>query len=144
MARFFNMKKTLLSIAFLSLVGGCDSDFISDPPVAVTLRGGVMSQYVLQVSNLTAREGIEVYIYAASNSDSARSGNIVIPANSAKEFGVLEMGWRFKAGDRGFVAVRKYSKKLYFEIFNDGRYKTWFGFNDIPEVDVASELKAKE
>ena len=103
---------------------------VPDPPVALTMRHGVLSDYVLQVSNLSAKEGLEVYVYIENGNASARSGNIVIPANGRQEFGRLEMvDWKFKVGDHGYVHPVKYEKKLFFEFSNEG-YRTWFDYDD--------------
>lgn len=127
------------ALGVFAVVLGCDSDFLSDPSIAVTFRQGMLSDYVLQVNNMTTTKPLEVYVYAANETSSTRSGNIVVPANSTKEFGALEMPWKFREGDRGFVAAVKHSKKLFFSIEKDGQYKTWFGYNEIPEIDVRAE-----
>jgi len=141
------MRNSLLTIitALVSLVHvGCDSKALKDPPLALTMRGGVLSKYVMQVSNLCTTEGIEVYVYVANDRNSARSGNVVIPANASREFGALEINWQFAVGDRGFVNPIRYGKKLFFKIEQDGKYRSWFGRDDIPEVDVAAQVRAKE
>ncbi|MGN1359885.1 MAG: hypothetical protein ACI4X9_05465 [Kiritimatiellia bacterium] len=133
------MRNSLLTIitALVSLAHvGCDYKALKDPPLALTMREGVLSKYVMQVSNLCTTEGIEVYVYVANDRNSARSGNVVIPANASREFGALEINWRFAVGDRGFVNPIRYGKKLFFKIEQDGKYRSWFGRNDIPEVDV--------
>ncbi len=125
-------------------MAGCDVNEILDPPLAITFRSGVLSQYVMQVSNLSADKGIEVYVYVASADNSVRSGNVVVPANGVKEFGALEIDWKFKPGDQGFVCPVRERKKLFFRFLQDGRFEKWFGFNDIPEVDVAAQVRAKK
>ncbi len=60
-----------------------------------------------------------------------------------KEFGALEIDWKFKPGDQGFVCPVRERKKLFFRFLQDGRFEKWFGFNDIPEVDVAAQVRAK-
>jgi hypothetical protein len=42
------------------------------------------------------------------------------------------------------VRSLKHSQKLFFEILENGRYRTWFGFDDILEIDVAAELQEKK
>lgn len=138
-------KSNLFAIAALGcLLVGCDAKSIKEPPMTITFREGVLSKYVMQVSNLATDEGIEVYVYVASAETSIRSGNTVIPANDAREFGALELKWEFKAGDKGFVCPVKYGKKLFFRLMENGQYKTWFGYDDISEVDVAAKVRAQK
>lgn len=125
-------------------IAGCDYTAVMDPPITITVRNGILSHSVLQVSNLSAEQGVEVYVYVADANHSVRSGNIVIPANGMKEFGVLEIDWKFKAGDRGFVRSPRYTRELCFKLLEDGRYRKWFGCGDIPEVDVAEEVRTRE
>lgn len=125
-------------------VAGCDGNAVKDPPVALTFRQGVLSRSVMQVSNLSTAEGLEVYVYVANDKKSIRSGNIVVPANSAREFGALELDWDFNPGDRGFVRPVKYDKKLFFELQENGCFRRWFGYDDIPEVDVAAQVHARQ
>lgn len=68
----------------------------------------------------------------------------LVCSSSTKEIGALEVAWSFKDGDKGFVRSVKHAQKLFFEITGDGQYKTWFGFNDIPERDVAADLLARK
>lgn len=126
------------------LLSGCEKMGLAEPPITLIFRQGVLSKYVAQVSNLSTKEGIEFYLYVANGESSARSGNMVVPANSTKEIGALEVAWSFKVGDKGFVRSVKHAQKLFFEITGDGQYKTWFGFNDIPERDVAADLLARK
>lgn len=123
---------------------GCDYTAITDPPITITLRNGFLSRYVVQVSNLSAAKGVEVYMYVADANRSARSGNVVVPANGVQEFGAMELDWEFKKGDRGFVRSPRYARELCFELLGEGQYKTWFGRGDIPEVDVAAQMRMKE
>ncbi len=123
---------------------GCDYTAVMDPPITITMRNGILSHRVLQVSNLSTEQGVEVYMYVADTNHSVRSGNIVIPANGMKEFGALEIDWEFKTGDRGFVRSPRHTRKLCFELENDGQYRTWFGFDDIPEVDVAEQVRIRK
>ena len=138
----------VLKIAAMVIAGcaifGCDSNAIKDPPLTITFRNGVLSKQVMQVNNLSTSEGIEVYVYVASADNSIRSGNVVVPANSAKEFGALELAWEFKPGDKGFVKPVKYGKKLFFEVCENNQFKKWFGYDDIPEVDVAAQVRARQ
>jgi hypothetical protein len=141
------MKKFgLICLMILGCVmAGCDTNVIKNPPLAITFRPGILSSSVMQVNNLSTDEGIEVYVYVASAENSVRSGNVVIPANEKKEFGALELGkWDFKPGDQGFVCPMKYARKLFFRILQDGSFQRWFGYNDIPEVNVAAQVFAKK
>lgn len=138
--------KAIIAVAACCAILGCDSNdsnAIKDPPITITFRQGVLSKHVMQVNNLSAAEGIEVYVYVANANNSIRSGNVVVPANGFKEFGALELGWVFKAGDRGFIFPVKYGKKLFFELSQNKQYRTWFGIDDIQEVDVAAQVRAR-
>lgn len=115
----------------------------ADPPMSVTLRQGVLSQWVLQVNNMSSEKALEIKVYARDDQASTGSGNVFLPANQAKEFGALEMNWKFKAGDKGFVEAVGYERKLFFEILKKGQYRKWFGVNDIPETDVAATVAAE-
>ncbi len=142
------MKKLNL-FAMTALVLGCllvvyCAKIFKDPPLTITFRAGVLSNSVMQVSNLSTDEGIEAYVYVANAETSVRSGNTVIPANDAKEFGALQLKWEFKAGDKGFVCPIKYGEKLFFEFVDDNHIKTWFGYDDIPEVDVAEKVRTQK
>ena len=131
-------------LAILAVLSGCDMDRLREPPIAITFRQGLLSASVMCVSNLSTAEGIEVYFYVANDSTSMRSGNTVIPANGKCEYGSLEINWTFNPGDKGFVKAPKYGKKLFFVIEEGGSYKTWFGLDDIPEVDVAARVRAQK
>ena len=133
--------KSIVVLVICSTILGCDFSPLKNPPITITFRQGVLSKYVMQVNNLSTSEGVEVYVYVANESISTRSGNVVVPANSAKEFGALEINWDFKAGDKGFVCPVKYGKKLFFAFDESGKFKKWFGYDDIPEVDVARHVK---
>lgn len=112
-----------------------------NPPLSVTMREGILSRNVIQVNNLSSEKGVEVCVYARNGASKwSRSPNVVIPANANKEFGLLEMKWRFAPGDTGFVAAPDYLYKLCFEIMDGGKYRTWFSrpgdTDDVAEVDV--------
>ena len=139
-----NIIKTIIVIMAGSAILGCDTKAFKDPPLAITLRHGLLSKQVLQVNNLSTAEGIKVYVYVSNESNSTCSGSVVVPANSAREFGALEMNWDFKPGDRGFVRPDKYGKKLFFEILSDNQYRSWFGLDDIPEEDVAEQVRVRQ
>ena len=135
--------KKIIAVASCCAILGCDLSTVKDPPITITFRQGMLSKHVMQVNNLSAAEGIEVYVYIANATNSMRSGNVVVPANGFKEFGALELDWEFKAGDRGFICPVKYGKKLFFELSQNEQYRTWFGIDDIPEVDVAAQVRAR-
>lgn len=139
-----NIIKTIIVIMAGSAILGCDTKAFKDPPLAITFRHGLLSKQVLQVNNLSTAEGIKVYVYVSNESNSTCSGSVVVPANSAREFGALEMNWDFKPGDRGFVRPDKYGKKLFFEILSDNQYRSWFGLDDIPEEDVAEQVRVRQ
>ena len=139
-----NKIKMIVVAAVCCAMAGCDWFAEKDPPVALTFRNGVLSKQVMQVNNLSTAEGVEVYVYVANTESSTRSGNMVVPANSAKEVGALEIKWDFKAGDRGFVWPVRFGKKLFFELLPNNQYRTWFGHDDIPEVDVAAQVRARK
>ena len=136
--------KSIIAVASCCAILGCDFSALKEPPIAITFRQGVLSRQVVQVNNLSALEGVEVYLYVANETSSVRSGNVVVPANSAKEFGALEVNWGFKAGDKGFVCAVRYGKKLFFELLQGGHYRTWFGYDDIREIDVAAQVSARQ
>ena len=138
----FVRKLYLLAVAAFLLVAGCDGTQ-SDPPVAITIRGGALSDFVLQISNMSSGKSLEVYLYVADDTHSARSGNFILHPNTTKELGALEMDWNFKRGDQGFVSVGGMEKKLFFRVTKNGEYNTWFGIDDIPEVDVAAQVRAR-
>ena len=142
------MKKIrLVFVAVMMLVAlGCDSEIkaLKDPPLALTFRSGLLSKIVMQINNLSTSEGVEVYVYVADAEKSVRSGNVVVPANEKKEFGALEIAWNFKAGDRGFVNAVGYGRKIFFKIGENGKFNRWLGHNDIPEVDVAAQVRARK
>ena len=139
-------KKAVWTVfAFLGaglLLIGCTRQ--KEPPLTVTWRGGVLSDHVLQVCNLSAAEGLEIYVYVRNSSNSVRSGNVVVPANSSREFGKLELQWDFKPGDEGFVSAVKYPRKLCFTLNADRTYRTWFALDDIPEIDVAAQVRERK
>ena len=138
--------KTIMAVAACCAILGCDSNdsnATKNPPITITFRQGMLSKHVMQVNNLSAAEGIEVYVYVANTNNSIRSGNVVVPANGVKEFGALELEWEFKSGDRGFVCPVKYNKKLFFKLENN-IFTKWFGYDDIPEVDVAAQVRARK
>ena len=141
---FMNKIKMIMVVGVCCTIAGCDWFAEKDPPVALTFRNGVLSEQVMQVNNLSTAEGVEVYVYVANAESSARSGNMVVPANSAKEVGALEIKWDFKPGDRGFVWPVRFGKKLFFELLPNNQYRAWFGHDDIHEVDVAAQVRARK
>lgn len=142
-------KKMLYRIAVSALLCacGCGEDMeisikkkkVEDnPSVSLTMRAGVLSDLVLQVNNLSTSQGQECYVYARNEETSARSGSFFLPANESREIGALEMKWKFKQGDKGFVCVRGQNKRLYFEILGKNEFRKWFGYDDIKEENVAA------
>ena len=124
--------KVALTVVVAVVVGmvafSLSKHFIIDPPVSITMRVGFLSDYVLQVNNLSATEGVEVYVQVKNGRASARSANVVIPPNGTAEFGALEMNWNFQTGDYGYVLPVRYGKKLFFRKCRGRRYETWFGW----------------
>lgn len=139
-----NMLRVCVLFVIGFMIAGCDYTAVTDPPITLTMRNGVLSRRVIQVSNLSAAKGVEIYLYVADTNRSVRSGNIVIPANGKQEFGALEIDWEFKAGDRGFVRSPQYARELCFELCADDRFRKWFGRGDIPEIDVAEKVRLRQ
>lgn len=137
-------KQLLLEIAALWISAGCDQTSKQpDPSLAVTFRRGVLSDLVLQVSNMSGENSLNVYVYVADKIQSLRSGNIILHPNSTQELGALEVDWNFKSGDKGFVSAEGFKRKLYFEVDEGQQFRSWFGVDDIPEVDVAAQVRAE-
>lgn len=113
-----------------------------DPPIAVMVRGGFFSDLVMQVYNLGVDCGLDCDLYVRNEVDSKKV-RLIVPANGRTEIGKLECGWPFAPGDRGFVSVTNYKRKLFFKIV-DGGYETWFGNDDIEAVDVAKIVETTQ
>ena len=115
-----------------------------NPPVTITCRDGFLSDFVLQVHNMSDRS-LRMYVYVANDTSSYSTGIKVLHANSTLEFGYLELnGWKLKPGDRGFVKFGKFRRKMFFDFTDDCHYKWWYGENDIPEIDVAEKVQQEE
>lgn len=119
-------------------IAGCDSKerkavqaiigrVYPDPPISITMRASLLTGAVLQLHNTSpARHVYNVHVKNESKGQEMNS-SFGIPPNGEQEVGILEMDWAFEAGEKGCVSVDGYTKKCYFEILPDGRYKTWYG-----------------
>lgn len=143
--------KYLMMTLLAAVLAGCDNKPTDsaltepkDPPLTVTWSEGTSGGPVLKVSNLSVAEGIEIYVYVCNDNNSVRSGNTVVPANSFQDFGLSQINWRFQPGDKGFVSAVKYPRKLCFNLNADRTYRTWFALDDIPEIDVAAQVRARK
>lgn len=94
---------------------------LSRPPVAITARKGVLSDYVIQVHNNSCeriRVHLEIYQWKIfRNSDFIdNSGIYAIDPGKTKDFGVMEFrhGWKPKFGDEGIVHVEGFLRKATF------------------------------
>ena len=117
--------RNLLLIAVALGLGGCD--WKDETPnrmsiISVGMRHGFTSKYVMQVSNLSASQGVEARVHVFNGGKSKDSPLFVIPCGSKKDIGVMEMGWSFAAGDRGYVAVESHPTRVYFAIQDGSSY----------------------
>ena len=102
------------------------SKALPDPPAGLSFRGGVLGGSVAQVSN-TSNSARKAKLYVMRNGAAQKkSYSFSIEGNRTEEIGILEMDWRFEAGDTGFIKVEGYSKRIYFEVGYFSSYKTWY------------------
>ena len=108
--------------------------FIINPPVEVSVRGGYLSESVVQVRNDSDKPiEVQVCLYRQSSLGlgliGARSSMTRINPYETKDFGVLELEgkWDPGSGDKGFVFVNGYLHTLRFELSNS-RCSSEFGF----------------
>ena len=119
-ARIMAMLVALLSFATIFLCQGCDS--LKDPPVSVTFRASLLKGAVLQLHNRSdGRVVCNVHV-----KNQSKCGSFGIPPNEMVEVGLLEMEWAFEVGEKGYVAIDGYRKKIYYEITSEG-YRTHVG-----------------
>ena len=108
--------------------------FIINPPVEVSVRGGYLSESVVQVRNDSDKPiEVQVCLYRQSSLGlgliGARSSMTRINPYETKDFGVLELErkWDPGSGDKGFVFVNGHLRTLRFELSNS-RWSSEFGF----------------
>ena len=134
------MKRLLCFLLAALCLVGCDEALLAPARmsiVSVGFRRGFSSDYVLQVGNLSASQGVEVKVHVA-NGGKAKDGPVLtIPVGAKKDFGVLEMGWNFSVGDRGFVAVESHPTRVYFAVLPDGRYGVFYSQSEISDEELA-------
>ena len=112
--------------------------FLSNPPVEVSVRHGILSDSVVTVRNDSDKLlKVRVVLYKGQQGkyslNVAKSGLTQIKPGETKEFGKLELehGWGPTSGDKGFVCVEGYMRVVTFELYN-GRYSHGYGFG-IPD-----------
>ena len=113
---------------------------VPKPPLSVSVRAGMLSDYVVQVRNESdSTKHVRVFIYNGYGYSSI-VGSHVKP-QTTEDFGYLEFenDWKPKAGDKGFVLVSGYNVLLYFTLLEDAKYET--GFRFVLPPDCPLELK---
>lgn len=147
--------RTLLGIAAIAVatcaLSGCDGWREETAPdtlsvVTVGFRRGLTSDYVLQVSNLSAAQGIEAKVHAVNAGGSKDSAWFVIPAAGMKDIGRIEMGWGFSVGDRGSVTVASHPTIAYFAVLPNGKCgvlysKAKMSDEELAKVDFSAALR---
>ena len=119
----------MIVVGGVGVIGANGQQILSNPPVSITMRDGFLSEYVLQVHNLSALESVAFRVCVTDGQKSSQSPKVVVAPNGIYEIGKVEMNdWAFQAGERGYVYVDGYRKKLFFEVYKDGQYSTWFSF----------------
>ena len=95
------------------------------PPVSVTFRESLMKGYVLQLHNRSSNR-ITASVYVENKRlNQSKSAAVGIAPNEMNELGLLEMDWAFMPGENGRVSVDGFTKEIYFEIYDGGKYKVW-------------------
>ena len=95
------------------------------PPISVTFRESMMTGYVLQLHN-RSNNRIVANVYVENKVRNQRmKQSFGVPPNEMKEIGILESDWAFESGENGYVEADGFTQKIYFEIEDGGRYRTW-------------------
>ena len=100
------------------------TDLLPNPPIALNVRSGVLSDWVLRVRNISTDKGIKVRVFFDKQQCAT---SLALMPGEIGEVGMLELNYGPRNGDRGTITVEGYSKKLYFELANDSKYRTWYG-----------------
>ena len=134
------MKRILLIVAALCLAG-CGKENAPNRMsiVSVGFRRGFTSDFVMQIGNLSAQQGVEARVHVFNASKTSESPRFVIPSGAKKDVGALEMGWNFAPGDRGYVAVESHPTRAYFAVFPEGKYGVIYSQAEYSDADLAKK-----
>lgn len=92
-----------------------------NPPIAVTVRSGFLSDNVLQVYNLSAQRLMIVAHIEKQDGKRLKSPRFSIEPNGEKELGRLELGDLCPvAGDSGWIEVDGWIRVLKFSLSSNG------------------------
>ncbi len=135
--------KTLIKIAcfFVIILGVIwwytGDNLITNPPITIAARCGILSDCVLQVINDSSSRTLEVSVlFRNGDKKSSLRGQTLTPGEKA-EFGMLEMiDWRPKKGDEVLVRVAGYARGARVKFLENEtftvtfEYMNYFIFND--------------
>lgn len=107
--------------------------------VSIGFRRGIASDFVLQIGNLSAEQGIEARVRVVNGKKTKESPVFVIPVGGKRDVGVLEMGWGFAVGDRGCVSVESHPTKAYFSISPEGKFGVIYSQADLSDADLQAK-----
>ena len=99
---------------------------VVSPPISASFRESLLGKgdgYVMTIANMAADKSVMVEVYREKLRE--RTPKFLIKPNDDKEFGSWQIGTNFTNGERGYISVEGYGRKLYYRIEGE-RYKTWF------------------
>lgn len=124
-------------IAIVVIVWWCSGDnLISNPPITISVRTGILSDWVLCVSNDSLSRPLHINVkFRKGKKESSLRGRVINPGE-AVEFGALEMvDWRPQKGDTALICVAGYARGVRVVMGDDGysadfEYMNYFIFGD--------------
>lgn len=86
-------------------------NLIANPPITITVRRGVLSDWVLCVSNDSPSRTLHLSVKFKSGAKESSLRGRLLRSGETAEFGALEMvDWRPKNGDTALVRVAGYAR----------------------------------
>ena len=105
--------------------------FEKNPPIAITGRSGILSDYVIAVQNLSSQRMVG-HFHISNPSGESMTMRFSIAPNGEKEMGRLELNdWPPSKGDSGWIEFDGWARVLKFTLSSEG-YTYDFG---LPPVD---------
>lgn len=104
-------------IVVLLCVIGCSSDSEPNPPIGITFRNSLMFEYyVARLHNTSSNQIMAELHIESADGTKRRDWKFPIKPNGTQELGVIETNWQFEPGEKGWVSIDGFKKKLKFKI----------------------------
>ena len=104
-------------IVVLLCVIGCSIDSEPNPPIGITFRESLLYEnYVARLHNTSSNQIMVQLHIESADGKKERDWKFPIKPNDTIEIGVIEVDWHFDPGEKGWVSVDGFKKKLKFRI----------------------------